>query len=59
MKFKKLEDLSSHDENLELSEPSIGPIDHTGILAASIAAITMVLIGVLTADIDSIYLMIK
>ena len=59
MKFRKSEGIVSSDEDLDLSEPSIDSIDHSGILAASIAALAMVLIGILTADIESIYLTIK
>lgn len=59
MKFKKLESLGSADEDVDLSESDFGSIDHSGILAASIAALAMILIGILTADIDAIYLMIK
>ena len=59
MKFRKSEGIVSSDEDFDLSEPSIDAIDHSGILAASIAALAMVLIGILTADIESIYVMIK
>ena len=59
MKFRKLEGIVSSDEDLDLSESGIDWIDHSGILAASIAAFAMVLIGILTADIESIYVMIK
>jgi hypothetical protein len=59
MKFIKLESLESADEDFDLSEPEIESIDHSGILAASIAALAMILIGLLTADIESIYFMIK
>lgn len=59
MKFSKSERVVSIDEDVDLSEPDTESIDHSGILAASIAALTMILIGILTADIESIYLIIK
>jgi hypothetical protein len=59
MKFIKLESPESADEDFDLSEPEIESIDHSRILAASIAALAMILIGLLTADIESIYFMIK
>jgi hypothetical protein len=59
MKFRKSEGSVSSDEDLDLSEPGIDSIDHSGVLAASIAALVMVLIGILTADIGLIYVMIK
>lgn len=59
MKFIKLESLESAEEDFDLSEPDIESIDHSGILAASIAALAMILVGLLTADIDLFYLMIK
>ena len=59
MKFRKSERVVSIDEDVDLSEPDTESIDHSGILAASIAALTMILIGILTADIESIYLIIK
>jgi predicted NUDIX family phosphoesterase len=59
MKFSKSERVVSIDEDVDLSEPDTESIDHSGILAASIAALAMILIGILTADIESIYLIIK
>ena len=59
MKFIKLESLESAEEDFDLSEPDIESIDHSGILAASIAALAMILVGLLTADIELFYLMIK
>jgi len=59
MKFRKTKAATSFDQDIDLSEPSIESIDHSGILAASIAALAMVLIGIFTADIESLYLMVK
>lgn len=59
MKFGKSERVVDLDEDMDLSESAMESIDHSGILAASIAALAMILIGILTADIDSIYILIK
>lgn len=59
MKFGKSERVVSFDEDVDLSETGVESIDHSGILVASVAALAMVLIGILTADIESIYLIIK
>ena len=52
MKFKKNDYLSQDDGTIDLSEPDIESIDHTGILVASISALIIILIGALTVDSD-------
>ena len=59
MKFRKTKGVTSFDQDVDLSDPGIEAIDHSGILVASIAALAMVLIGIFTADLESIYLMMK
>jgi hypothetical protein len=54
MKFKK-DDCFLHDDSGNgLQEQDIGTIEYTGILVASLSALIIVLISVLTANIDFI-----
>lgn len=54
MKFKKDDYFFHDDTGIKLQESDIGTIEYTGIVVASLSAFIIVLISVLTANIDLI-----
>ena len=56
MKFEKSNYLYEDDSDVDLQEMNNQPIDHTGILVASLSALVIVLIGALSSDMDLIAL---
>ena len=56
MKFEKNNYLYEDDSEVNLQEMKNQPIDHTGILVASLSALAIILIGALSSDMDLIAL---
>ena len=56
MKFDESNYLYEDDSEVDLQEMNNQPIDNTGILVASLSALVIVLIGMLSSDMDFISL---
>lgn len=56
MKFDESNYLYEDDSEVDLQEMNNQPIDNTGILVASLSALVIILIGMLSSDIDFISL---
>lgn len=56
MKFDESNYLYEDDSEVDVQEMNNQPIDHTGILVASLSALVIVLIGMLSSDMDFISL---
>lgn len=55
MKNKGQDGAFDADHDADLSDLGIESIDHTGILVASISALIMIVLGILTADAEYIF----
>ena len=56
MKFDESNYLYEDDSEVDLQEMNNQPIDNTGILVVSLSALVIILIGMLSSDIDFISL---
>lgn len=56
MKFDESNYLYEDDSEVDLQEMNNQPIDNTGILVASLSALVIILIGMLSSDINFISL---
>ena len=56
MKFDESNYLYEDDSEVDLQEMNNQPIDNTGILVASLSALGIILIGMLSSDMDFISL---
>lgn len=56
MKFDESNYLYEDDSEVDLQEMNNQPIDNTGILVASLSALVIILIGMLSSDMDFISL---